>query len=59
MTYTAMRHASLSRRPAAVAPRAQVRRVLSSGPVDSIIEQVPYLMDPHALAQSLSNVSRW
>ncbi len=26
---------------------------------DAIIEEVPYLMDPAALAQSLANVSKW
>ncbi|KAG2495786.1 hypothetical protein HYH03_006030 [Edaphochlamys debaryana] len=39
---------------------ARVRRVLASAPnLDSIIEEVPYLTSPAALAQSLSNVSRW
>ncbi len=40
--------------------RSQVRKVLAGAPnADSIIEEVPYLMSPPALAQSLSNVSRW
>ncbi|KAG2426060.1 hypothetical protein HXX76_013250 [Chlamydomonas incerta] len=42
------------------ADAAVVRKVLAGAPnADAIIEDVPYLMNPHALAQSLSNVSRW
>ncbi|GIL96185.1 hypothetical protein Vretimale_2064 [Volvox reticuliferus] len=38
----------------------KVRRVLAAASnLDAIIEEVPYLMDPAALAQSLSNVCRW
>ncbi|KXZ55259.1 hypothetical protein GPECTOR_3g398 [Gonium pectorale] len=37
-----------------------VRRVLAAAPnPDAIVEEVPYLMEPSALAQSLSNVARW
>ncbi|PNW78981.1 hypothetical protein CHLRE_09g396587v5 [Chlamydomonas reinhardtii] len=42
------------------ADAAVIRKVLAGAPnADSIIEEVPYLMSPPALAQSLSNVSRW
>ncbi|KAG2434490.1 hypothetical protein HYH02_012318 [Chlamydomonas schloesseri] len=42
------------------ADAAVVRKVLAGAPnADAIIEEVPYLMSPPALAQSLSNVSRW
>ncbi|GLC72215.1 hypothetical protein PLESTF_001219900 [Pleodorina starrii] len=51
----------LLKSPEAVQADAEVvRRVLSSAPnPDAIVEEVPYLMDPAALAQSLANVSRW
>ncbi|GIL74326.1 hypothetical protein Vretifemale_4374 [Volvox reticuliferus] len=51
----------LLKSPEAVsADAAVVRRVLAAASnLDAIIEEVPYLMDPAALAQSLSNVCRW
>ncbi|PNH11956.1 hypothetical protein TSOC_001166 [Tetrabaena socialis] len=51
----------LLKSPQVVAADAEVvRRVLASAPnLDSIVEQVPFLMDPAALAQSLANVSKW
>lgn len=37
----------------------QILHEVESGEIDAIIEAVPYLMNPDALVQSLSNIRRW